>query len=222
MLFRSGHLASARALFGDALARRLLGGERVLAARINLPDGAGQLPVWLLTARRKHLREGDLTLELHDPFGTKLYALTFTLQPLPDGGHALLIGALQGQMPLPLTRHLTKLSAGMRPMALLLFIAQCLAERLGVQRLRACGRERHIHHEGDRAALVRFDYDAFWQEVGGTPDGDGFFELPIVAPQRPMAELPSHKRAQYRRRYAWQDELRAETHAVLDAVLPPR
>jgi len=209
-----GHLQAARALFGAPLARRLARGEPLLACRINLPDGQGQMRALLGPARRQHLREGDLTLELHDPFGTKLYALTFSLQAC-EQGHEVMIGALQGQMPLPLTRHITKLTEGLRPPALMLYLLQCLAEALGARRLRACGRERHIHHGSERAELVRFDYDAFWRDCGGQPDGQGFYELPVAAPRREAAEIPSHKRAQYRRRYQFMDEMRQELHDCL-------
>lgn len=209
-----GHLHAARALFGPLLARRLARGEPLLACRINLPAGQGQMRALLGPARRQHLREGDLTLALHDPFGTKLYALTFSLQPC-EQGHEVVIGALQGQMPLPLTRHLTKLTEGLRPPALLLYLLQCLAEAVGARRVRACSRERHIHHGSERSALVHFDYDAFWRDYGGQPDGQGFYELPVAAPRREVAEIPSHKRAQYRRRYQFMDEMRQELHGCL-------
>ncbi|MBQ0959002.1 DUF535 family protein [Ideonella sp. 4Y11] len=209
-----GHLQAARTLFGPQLSRRLARGEPLLACRINLPDGQGQMRALLGAARQQHLREGDLTLALYDPFGTKLYALTFSLQPC-EHGVEVVIGALQGQMPLPLTRHITKLTEGLRPPALLLYLLQCLAEAVGARRLRACGRERHIHHGSERSELVRFDYDAFWRDYGGQPDGQGFYELPVAAPRREVAEIPSHKRAQYRRRYQFMDEMRQELHGCL-------
>lgn len=210
------HGRAARELLGPALAERILQGAPDLACAVNLPDGQGQMQVRLCRAHRKHLREGDLTLELHDPFGTKLYALTCSLQP-GAAGPVLLIGAVQGQMPRELMRHLTKLCLGLRPPPLMLFIVQCLAEGLGVRQLRACGRQRHIHRGSDREALVQFDYDGFWAESGGRPDGQGFFDLPLAPEPRPPEDIPSHKRSQYRRRYAWMAGLRQDLHRWLAA-----
>mgnify|MGYP001766041146 CR=1 FL=1 len=62
---------------------------------------------------------------------------------------------------------------------------------------------------------MHFDYDAFWRDYGGQPDGQGFYELPVAAPRREATEIPSHKRAQYRRRYQFMDEMRQELHGCL-------
>lgn len=204
-----GHSRATLTLLGPRLAEQVWLSDHAVSCRVNLPQGHGQLPVLLRMAHRKHMREGDLTLELLDPFGTKLYALTFSFQPTPPGPE-LLIGAMQGQMPLALTKHITKLSLGLRPPNLLLIVLQALACHLGVVRLRACGRSRHIHHGSDRAERVQFDYDGFWASVGGVADGQGFFELPVQPARRSHDETPSHKRSQYRRRYAWMDELHAD------------
>jgi uncharacterized protein VirK/YbjX len=215
-----GHTRVATARLGSVLCNRLWDASEGLSCPVNLPQGQGQMSVRLCTAHRKHLREGDLTMELLDPFGTKLYALTFSFHPCAAGPEVL-IGAVQGQMPLALTKHITKLCLGLRPPNLLLVLLQALALRLGVQRLRACGRARHIHHGSDREARVQFDYDGFWASVGGQADDQGFYVLPLRAQRRSHEDTPSHKRSQYRRRYAWMDELEDTVANWLDGLGAP-
>jgi uncharacterized protein VirK/YbjX len=202
-------------LLGPALTRAAVLEDQAIVCRVALPEGRGLLPVLLRPAIQKHQREGDLLLELRDPFGTKLYALTFSFEATPSGP-GVFIGALQGQLvDVDLARHLTKLSLGVRPVNLMLFVLQTLAQQWGAQHIRATGRERHIHAGSDKAKRVHFDYDAFWQTIGGTPDGDGFFQLPLVPQRRSLEDIPSNKRSQYRRRYAWLDSLAADIQNYL-------
>ena len=213
-----GHWQACERQLGRGPSRALQRGREFTVCELDLPDGQGRLPVRLGPARQNHLREGDLTLTLFDPFGTRLYAMTFSLQPLADGGCEMLVGALQSRMPLELTRHLTRLSHGLRPANLMVELLQGLAGAMGVQRLRACGRQRHIHHGSEKADQVQFDYDGFWESCGGEPDGEGFFLLPAAPARRRHEDMPSHKRSQYRRRYAWLDEQQATLRRLTGAI----
>lgn len=203
------HHDLAESLLGpDLFARVMLQPRGVDLCVLPLPREQGLLKLRLVFAYH-YDREGELSLVLDDPFGTPLYTLTFSLEQLPggNGSFGLLVGALQGRLSLELTRHLTKLSLGLRPPALLVALMQSLARELGAGGIRAAGRSRHIYQGGARAAQLQFDYDGFWASVGGDPDGQGFFTLPLQAQRRQHADMPSNKRAQYTRRYAWLDEL---------------
>lgn len=51
------------------------------------------------------------------------------------------------------------------------------------------------------------DYDSFWLSIGGEKQDNGNFMLPLVMPRKPMEEIASKKRSEYRRRYALLDSL---------------
>ena len=51
------------------------------------------------------------------------------------------------------------------------------------------------------------DYDSFWLSLGGQKQDNGHFMLPLAMPRKPMEEIASKKRAEYRRRYALLDSL---------------
>lgn len=51
------------------------------------------------------------------------------------------------------------------------------------------------------------DYDSFWLSIGGEKQENGNFMLPLVMPRKPMEEIASKKRSEYRRRYALLDSL---------------
>jgi uncharacterized protein VirK/YbjX len=205
-------------LAGERFGPRLLeaiGQSRELAlCRVALPDGRGALPV-RLGKQARFEREGELTLSLLDPFDSLLYSLCFTLVER-DGELGLLVGSLNGTAPREVLRHITKLSWGLRPGSLLVFLLQLVAARLGAQRIEAVGRETHAYWGNPRHAEIRFDYDAFWREEGAVPTPDGLFALPVAPRRREAATLPAQKRSQYARRYAWLDAVAADFHAGWD------
>ncbi|BFT80594.1 hypothetical protein GVv1_13860 [Enterobacter pseudoroggenkampii] len=51
------------------------------------------------------------------------------------------------------------------------------------------------------------DYDSFWISIGGEKQDNGNFMLPLVMPRKPMEEIASKKRSEYRRRYELLDSL---------------
>lgn len=209
-------LASDR--FGPPLLAAVAEARDVPLCRVPLPAGRGALPVWLGKQPRFE-REGELTLSLHDPFGSLLYSACFTLRERA-GGLALLVGSLNGTAPREAMRHLTKLSYGVRPPSLLLILLRMLARRIGAARIEAVGRATHAYFGNPRHDEIRFDYDRFWREEGGTEQAGGLFDLPLEPRRREPGELPSHKRALYARRYAWLDELERVFDAGWDLAFP--
>ena len=51
------------------------------------------------------------------------------------------------------------------------------------------------------------DYDSFWRSLGGQQQENGNFALPLTMPRKPMEEIASKKRSEYRRRYILLDSL---------------
>jgi uncharacterized protein VirK/YbjX len=205
--------------FGSRLLEAIGQSRELEVCRIALPNGHGELPV-RLGKQARFEREGELTLSLLDPFGSLLYSLCFTLCE-HDGELALLVGSLNGTAPRDVLRHITKLSCGLRPASLLLFVLQQVAARVGAQRIHAVGRATHGYWGNPRHAEIHFDYDAFWREEGSVPTPDGLHALPPSPRRREPAELPSQKRSQYARRYRWLDGVAAAMEATwVDALGP--
>lgn len=71
-----------------------------------------------------------------------------------------------------------------------------------------------------RDRKLKTDFGAFWEEAGGRPTEDPRFdELPLVEPRKTMEEVPTRKRAVYRRRFAFLDDVDAQIAANMVKVL---
>jgi uncharacterized protein VirK/YbjX len=218
------HYELVRERIGPVLLDAVARGRQLPVCSVALPDGQGELGVHLGKQPRFE-REGELTLSLHDPFGTLLYSQCFTLRER-DGELGLLVGSLNGTAPREVLRHLTKLCWGLRPQSLLLFLLQQVAAQVGARHIEAVGRTTHAYWGNPRHDEIRFDYDAFWHEEGSVVTGEGLHALPLHPRRRPLEEIPSRKRGLYARRYAWLDALseRVEQgwHEALSAPADPQ
>jgi uncharacterized protein VirK/YbjX len=151
--------------------------------------------------------EGLWQLALVAADGTRLYSLGFGL--VDD--KTLLIGNVQGPSQgdgLEHVRTLTHAAHGLRPPYLLLHVLRRLAAGWGVADLRGIDPEHHVKGRWNlRDSRLRFDYRAFWTDCGATRHAHGHWLLAPAAPQRPLEEIASKRRAMYRRRYAMLDVL---------------
>ena len=67
---------------------------------------------------------------------------------------------------------------------------------------------------------LKTDFSEFWREAGGhETDDNRFDELPLVEPRKTMDEVPTRKRAVYRRRFAMLDELDAAVETRIRAAM---
>jgi uncharacterized protein len=156
--------------------------------------------------------------------GVRLYSIGFGLV---DEG-ALLIGNVQGPSlkddGLDRIRDLTHAAHGMRPPHLLMHALRVLAARWGASRLEGVDPEHHVKGRWNlRASRLRFDYRAFWAEHDGLRDAGGNWALPLATALRPLEEVPTKRRAMYRRRYAMLEALQqaVDTLAQARQALPP-
>jgi uncharacterized protein len=154
--------------------------------------------------------EGELTLSLFDG-PLRLYSLVFALGE--SQGHRFgYIGALQGlgsNDALDIYRALTHRLHGLRPRDLLIAAFRKLCLRLGVTRILAITDDASVSRSAYFREKVKVyaNYDQIWAENGGRVVDGGFFELSPAVAQRAMADIPSRKRAMYRRRYELLDDL---------------
>jgi uncharacterized protein VirK/YbjX len=116
-------------------------------------------------------------------------------------------------------RDVTHAAHGMRPPHLLLHTLRVLAAGWGVTRLQGVDPENHVKGRWNlRDSRLRFDYRAFWIEHEAARDVDGNWTMPVDTALRALDEVPTKRRAMYRRRYAMLDAL----HFAVSTLADPR
>lgn len=158
-------------------------------------------------------KEGEATLVFCDRQGTALAEMTFTLCTF-EGKLTLFIGGLQGakaHVPHELIQGATKACHGLFPKRLLVEAAMTLGAAFPVEQILAVSNATHIYrswrYRKKKEGTLLADYDSFWLSIGGQKQDNGNFALPLVIPRKPMEEIASKKRAEYRRRYVLLDSL---------------
>lgn len=148
------------------------------------------------------LEEGLWSLTLRSAAGRRLSSVSFSF--LHD--RRILIGSVQGpkmsdEEALAEIRQATHAFHGLRPPHLVLALLKTLArlcrqQLLGVDPRVKARLRRKLWRDGS----YHFDYRAFWAEQGGVAGDSGYWLLPTEMALRPLSEVPSKKRAMYRRR----------------------
>lgn len=158
-------------------------------------------------------KEGEATLVFCDGQNTALAEMTFTLCPF-EGKPTLFIGGLQGakaHVPHELIQGATKACHGLFPKRLLVEAAMTLGAAFPVEQIVAVSNDTHIYrswrYRKKKEGKLLADYDSFWLSIGGEKQDNGNFMLPLVMPRKPMEEIASKKRSEYRRRYELLDSL---------------
>lgn len=195
--------------------------ERLVLARVGRPELGATL---VLDQPHWFLREGGLVLNLF--LGNfRAFCLAFSL--IREGDEVIaVIGGLQGRNRegvLDLYRDLTKEMHGLRPRDLLIEVFRMLCRQLGVTRIEAvadaCRHHHHPYFRGKKSDNHQ-DYDAVWEDRGGTRLGPCFFELPVTPERRDLETVKPKKRPMYRRRFDFLDALEADIAARLPGLSP--
>ncbi len=205
--------------YKGALLEAILNAEGSMLASVNL-DGYGEIKI-ILGYDDSLRKEGVLMLSLKGPsVHEPVIQIAFSLEQKSTKSGVCYIGCLQGRSNKDELKALTKVMHGLRPHVVMIFIVQEIMKALNMKQLLGIGNSIHPHHKKYLIHLpfvhkTTFDYDSLWMELGGVPEPDGWFELPLETERRTDKEMKSNKRAMYHRRYAMMDSISMQIRASI-------
>lgn len=173
-----------------------------------------------LTAIHDSHREGELCLRLMRD-GAPLYLASFLFRP-HRAGASVQLGALQGlrsNAGAQAVRDATRALHGCRPKNLMVALLRDLGDYFGCRQLELVSNANRIALNGRRRRQIACDYDLAWEELHALPGSDGNYRLPCTPCREPdLAEVPSKKRADARRRGAMLLQLASSMRWQLSAL----
>ena len=181
-------------------------------------------PIWAeLMMEAGQRKEGCLSVILKYE-ERAFYQIIFWINKDKDGNEAMYIGAMQGpnvDESRDAIKRMTKWAHGYRTKNLILYMTQAVARALRLKKIYAVsnyGYYANNHVRADRK--LKTNFGDFWLEAGGKETEDErFYELPLVEHRKTMEEVPTRKRAVYRRRFAFLDEVDAEIEQSVNVIL---
>lgn len=181
-----------------------------LNMKAQLYYGAGQRKEGLLTLL--------LTLE-----NQGVYHANFRFGKGFNGEPAMWIGTIQGYKDgLDNAKTVTKKMFGYRPKNFIMFLLRHIAVLCKVESIYAVSDEGFYANthlvRGHRAKVA--ELDSLWEESGGVICSDErFFNIPLEEYRKPIEEIKSQKRSQYRKRYELLDQYEQEIQDHLKPLL---
>lgn len=181
-----------------------------LDMKAQLYYGAGQRKEGLLTLL--------LTLE-----NQGVYHANFRFGKGFNGEKAMWIGTVQGYKDgLDNAKTVTKKMFGYRPKNFIMFLLRHIAVICKVESIYAVSDEGFYANthlvRGHRAKVA--ELNPLWEESGGVVCSDKrFFKIPLEEYRKPIEEIKSQKRSQYRKRYDLLDQYQEEVQENLKSYL---
>ena len=188
---------TAKALFGEVHASALLRGSN-----INLFE-VGTFRV-VLQMNRVSQHEGFWAVSIKDDTNQSIANLSFGFLD----ASTILIASIQGikdpsRNILVLNKQLTKDAFGLRPSNLLIATIQSLCQAWNIPNLIGIDPKNQVKRKiNTEKQGFKFDYIALWNELGAKKNFSGYWTLNNKTPIKQLAEVPSNKRNQYRKRNA--------------------
>lgn len=190
---------------------KLYGGEKILLWKMPLDENLKELR-FVICVKSGDRKEGLMSAILELADDTPVYHIMFWIAKDSAENFSMWIGALQGpnvENSKDLIKILTKKCHAYRTKNLILYAAQAVARSLNLKKIYAVtnyGYYANNHIRRDRK--LKTSFSDFWQECGGVPVEDKrFFELPLTEYRKTYEEIPTQKRAVYRRRFQLLDEI---------------
>jgi uncharacterized protein len=163
--------------------------------------------------------EGEVTVSLFYR-DIRLHWLTFSIA-LVNAEYVLIVGALQGwagmhgderasikQYNVELSKKLHQL----HPRILLFYCIKMIARYINVSEIWGVSQENHrtkVWHNLTYRKQVK-GYSNFWLEHGGVLNKEGFYVISAKKSYKPIEQVPSNKRQQYKKRYQLIDEVETQ------------
>ncbi|WP_321786569.1 VirK/YbjX family protein [Paraburkholderia sp. J94] len=206
-----GHFRVVQECFGDEWVRSLY-----LDAQDQTLAVCGRYAV-VLREPVRCWREGLLTVAWRDVVAqVDLAWATVSFEWHAESGkRGALIGGLQGPASegREQVREATRACHGLRPKAAVLEVVCALCRIAGVDELAGVTKKTHVSYATQ--SQMSADYDGFWQEIGGV-EANGRYVLPLHLHHRDISEVPSHRRAAFRRRQALIADLLAQIASAME------
>lgn len=156
-------------------------------------------------------REGELLLSLRNSQTDQLiYACAFSISQ-QHGVRKIEMGCIQGakgESATQVIREATKELHGIRPRDFLLQALYCLVDEWSVHSVLGPSNSSRVYQTKATVA----NYNDYWQEFGAHPTQSGEYRLPIKLVHTDPNDVPSNKRAEYKRREALRQELASQVH----------
>ena len=196
---------------------QIYSGQKILLWKMPIDENLGELRLSLCISGGQR-KEGLMSVILELSDNTPVYQIMFWLAQenliFQGEDFSMWIGAMQGpnvEDSRELIKILTKKCHAYRTKNLILYAAQAVARSFDLKKIFAvtnAGYYANNHIRRDRK--LKTSFSDFWQECGGTETGDDrFFSLPLIEARKTFDEMPTHKRAVYRRRFKLLDEIDA-------------
>ena len=161
-------------------------------------------------------KEGDLCMKLLDAKGNLFYSITFSIFDDAVTGRTITVGGIQGpKSGLEVNdkiKYFTKQHFGQRPKDLMVKILTIIANVWDVKQLLLVTSEAHMYtakrYSGNDK--VKTNYNNHWESLGATKYNKNLYQLDLLEVRKSPEDLKRSKRAMYRKRYEWLDELKQE------------
>ena len=140
-----------------------------------------------------------------------------------EGEDSLIIGTIQGYKDgLENAKYITKKMFGYRPKNFIVFLCRQLAIYSKVRSIYAISDEGFYANNhlirGHRSKVV--ELNPIWEESGGKLCSDRrFYNIPLEEVRKPIEDIKSQKRSQYRKRYDLLDQYAEEVQENLKLYL---
>ncbi len=168
-------------------------------------------------------KEGLLAVNMYLG-NVELYQIMFWLSHDKKNEIVMYIGAMQGpnvSNSNDLIKETTKRAHRYRTKNLILYMTMAVARSFGCRHIYAVSNEGYyaMNHVR-RNRKLKTDFGAFWEEVGGHKTSDSrFYEIPLIEPRKLMEEVPTRKRAVYRKRFAFQDDVDVQIATNMEKIM---
>jgi uncharacterized protein VirK/YbjX len=180
--------------------------------------------LWYNYAIRK---EGELALSLEcDQLGGRITSVVFSIEEKRKDQWVCLIGCIQGHKNKNVQdafKVMQKSLHGLRPNSLIIYSAQELIRNLGFSAIYGIGNSIHISNRKHTINFpwernITFDYDNFWNEIGGRNLNNDWFEISLTPTRKNIQDVKSHKRSMYLKRYEMLDNISQQISTLAETL----